>query len=72
MPVFNAFVNGNHVTRLEQLSRLTFFLVPTFTGSYQKDLETIVMDMPVVPAAGFKVNVGNIHVNVVVRCHQPI
>ena len=72
MPVLNAFVNCNHVTGMQLPSGLTFFLVPAFPGSYQENLETIMVDVPVVPAAGFKVNVGDIDIDIIIRRNQAI
>ena len=72
MPVLNPFVDGNHVAGVYLLRWLTFFLVPAFTGSTHDDLETVVVDVPVVPATRFKVDVGNVDINVVVRANQTI
>ena len=67
MPVLNTFVNHHDVTWLQQLGRIAFFLVPAFTGSNQQNLLAVVVDVPVVTTAAFKVNVCHVDVNIVIR-----
>jgi hypothetical protein len=60
VPVFDF---GRYFDRIagEQNTRgLTPCLIPAAPGSHQKDLAAFVVDMPVIPAAGFKRNVRNV------------
>lgn len=66
MPVLDSFVDCDHITGLQQLGGLTLFLVPAFARRDQQNLEAVVVDVPVVPATRFEIDIRHVNIDVIV------
>src|SRR5438270_3474200 len=61
MPMLRFRRDINYVASMEFTGRLTPFLIPATAGSHEKDLSALMVDVPVIPAAGFEGHVCDLN-----------
>ena len=59
MPVLYLRWDIDHIPRFQLLRRFAPFLIVSAPGSTEQNLTALVMNMPVVPSARFKGDIGN-------------
>lgn len=59
MPMLHFWRDIDHISRFQLLCRFSPFLIVSPPGSAEQNLTALMVDMPVVPAARFKGDIGN-------------
>lgn len=63
MPVLHAIMGDDEIARMQLARRLALFLIPALAAGDQQQLEAIVVNVPVVPAAGLEGDVADADVD---------